>query len=712
TTQPGAGQPIVVRWSGRLRVMPLDPSSDVALQGDEQIVRLSGTPLKLLRDGANIAAAGATYRSSDGSVHLRSSDEVPRVRLRDAKGAVVSTPALSYSEDRQTATFTGPSTAEIPMGAGDATETLSASWSDEAVFALPKNERGEAIIRDAKLKGSVAIAHPRMDLNTDELELAFATPATPTPPATQPADGSSATPELERLIASGSVLARLKDGTDATRSIQSRRLEMQTAAAPDGRLIPRTIVADGEVLLSEPTQSLRADRLRAMLAARPTTAPSSSSDGPSPTTAPATRKASDMPELIIESVVAQGAVRLSGEKGASASAEQLDAIEKDGQSLIKLMGVPTAPATVTDGRNTITGNILTLMPREEKAEVPGPGTLSFVHVDKEGKESPPVNVAWSGHAAIDGKTNRVDLNQSVSFTTIDKEGTTTTSKSDHLQLVLADKPTTQPTTEPAGQSTTAPTTRPAQAGLGDLRGMDFLSNKEPRSAKLDGDVRIESTLIGGEGSVARRMYLRAAEASYDMASRQMVIPVAGRLLYEDHRPPQARAPRAPKEGEEPDNTNRGTTGFEWKRRLTYDDVDQRVIMEGDVDINHVPDDQKSPAFRIATQRVIAELMPKPTTAPATAVPATAPASPVPTAMQLKRVTAEGGVAVSTQRFQFTATNLSYNPIDGVLTARGTEDQPMTFTDEQGQGEGSIESLTWNTKTDQISLKRGRGRLRP
>jgi hypothetical protein len=730
-TQPAPPAPLVVRWSGRLRVMPVEQSDGPPLGPREQIIRLAGTPLKLRRDGSDVEAAAATFHTGDGSASVRSGDEVPRVTLRDAKGAVITTPALAYSERGALATLTGPSAAEIPIGDGDGglRETLSATWSEEAKLALPQDEHGQAVIRSANIKGSVAIAHPRIDLNSDALDLTFAAPTTrPAPaqddasPTTQPADTP---PSLERLIATGSVQAKLKDpAAPATqpRTVHAGRLEMQTLVTADGQLLPRTIIADEDVLMAEQSQSLRAQHVEAALAARATTMPTTfPSDRPS--TASTTRGSREMPEMIVESLVAQGKVRLDGQRGAYATAEQLAAVVRDGQSEVKLQGLPEAAAVVSDGKNTITGGVLTLRPKEQKAEVPGAGTLSFTPVGEDGQPQPPVKAAWTGYAALNGNTNLVDVHEGVAFETIGDDGTTTTSRSNHLQVVLVDKPATQPATQPTTEPSTQPNTRARNGGggsasggggLGDLQDMSFLDNKDPRSAKLTGEVRIESTLLGAEGAVLRRMYLRADEANYDLPSRLMVVPVSGGLLYEDHRPPTTQPAGGDERatGDDSGAANRGTTAFEWKRSLTYDDARRRVEMAGDVDINHVPDAQGGEQFRIATQRVVAELEPKPTIAPTTE-PTTKPTSR-PAGMgglRLKQVTADGGVHVTTRRFQFTATEVAYNPVTAILTARSSPGNPIRLTDDQGE-QSTIESLTWNTKTDQTSIKGGRGRFRP
>jgi hypothetical protein len=508
--------------------------------------------------------------------------------------------------------------------------------------------------------------------------------------------------------------------------VQAQRLEMQTEAIADGQLLPRKIIADDRVLLAEASQSMRAEHLEAMLAPRPTPVPEEDDPEDADVTAepatqrisaPTTRKAGDMPELIVESLVAQGNVRLDGEKGAYATAEQLIANSDKGASEIKLQGVST-PAVVSDGKNRITGPLLKFRPHDQWAEVPGPGTLRFTPASKDGKEPPPVDVAWTGHAQLDGKANLVDLHQGVSFKTIDADGMSTTTDAQHLQIVLVDRPTTQPTTSATTEpTTTKPTTRPSTGGLGDLADTNFLADKEPRSVKLTGEVKVSSMLLKENGEILRRLYMESPEANYDLPSRKMIVPVPGRLLYEDHRPPEAQ-----KDDENAGpGGNRGTTAFAWKKQLTYDDAAQQATMEGDVDNNHVPDAQGGESFRIATQRVIAEMEPKPTTNHATtqpaagtqptSQPATKPAG-LDTAVRLKRVIAEGGVNVKTRRFQFTARRLTYSPTTGILTAHSAPGDPITLTDEQGQVDSAIESLTWNTRTDQVSIKGGRGRVRP
>jgi hypothetical protein len=272
-------------------------------------------------------------------------------------------------------------------------------------------------------------------------------------------------------------------------------------------------------------------------------------------------------------------------------------------------------------------------------------------------------------------------------------------------MTLADAPATQP-----AQPSKAPTTVPAKArGALALGGGDsFMSDKVPKTASLLGDVRIESILAGPTGDVLRRMFLQAPDAHYDVPGDRFEVPTAGRMLFEDHRLPDPNKKDA--------TDARGTTAFAWKKSLAYDGKVRLATMTGGVEILHDPDGEREP-FRIFTERVEAELEQEPTTAPATNESATnddaatKPAGVRPDELRVRRLTADGGVRVETAHFRFAATDLTYDPAEGVVVARGTERDPITFTDDRGGSEGAVQELRWNIKTDEIKLTKFRASVR-
>jgi len=70
-TQPAQG-PITVKWSGKLRVVPLESPPDPSLVPGKAVVQIVGSPVVLTREGTETHAGAAFYNSADQSASLRS----------------------------------------------------------------------------------------------------------------------------------------------------------------------------------------------------------------------------------------------------------------------------------------------------------------------------------------------------------------------------------------------------------------------------------------------------------------------------------------------------------------------------------------------------------------------------------------------------------------------------------------------------------------
>src|SRR5438093_703700 len=77
-TQPAQG-PITVKWSGKLRVVPLESPPDPSLVPGKAVVQIIGSPVVLTREGTEAHAGAAFYNSANQSASLRSSASVPIV---------------------------------------------------------------------------------------------------------------------------------------------------------------------------------------------------------------------------------------------------------------------------------------------------------------------------------------------------------------------------------------------------------------------------------------------------------------------------------------------------------------------------------------------------------------------------------------------------------------------------------------------------------
>src|SRR5258705_12764763 len=96
TTQPARG-PITVKWSGKLRVVPLDGAPDANLVPGKASMHIGGSPVVLTREGTEARCGSAFYNSADQSASLRASQTVPIVTMTDSRGPKVTTPQLNYT---------------------------------------------------------------------------------------------------------------------------------------------------------------------------------------------------------------------------------------------------------------------------------------------------------------------------------------------------------------------------------------------------------------------------------------------------------------------------------------------------------------------------------------------------------------------------------------------------------------------------------------
>jgi len=201
-----------------------------------------------------------------------------------------------------------------------------------------------------------------------------------------------------------------------------------------------------------------------------------------------------------------------------------------------------------------------------------------------------------------------------------------------------------------------------------------------------------------------------------MLLKQLLVPVEGRMIVEDHRPPTTQPagaeaqPAASKVDSAGDN-NRGSTAFQWTKQFTYDDAIRQAVMTGDlahpVVVVHRDDSPKGQLFRLTGDTVTADLEEAPTT-PSTAQPTTKPASGADDKMnkvQMKRVTATGHLHFTGPGAEINALYMEYDPKTHWLTARGNENERVEFSvASQGSGRKLAENLEYNLDTGQVRAR--------
>jgi hypothetical protein len=551
---------------------------------------------------------------------------------------------------------------------------------------------GQNLVKAEELKKQVA--QGQADLAELDKQIKAAVP--PAPPASRPTTRPAIRSDLKQLVATGTVHCEITDSSRKTQKIDCDRLTMQTATAADGKLYPDIINADGQVHAIDPEQDLRAGHLAVTL--RPSTRPSESQSA----------------SAELQSMVAHQNVVVISKDGTRTTADQLLVDSKDGKNNVKLLGQPYA--TIVDKKNTISGPIIEIFPDAQQLQVVGAGNMKGVQEDKTGGAGAerPIDVTWQRGMAFDGRANVVDVTGQVVAVTTDAEGAKNTARGERMRMLLVDA---APTTRPTTRQVAAATTRPAKGPN------DAMANKTVREISFDENASVTSVTLADDQTLLRRTHLEAQTVQYDLLAKRMTVPVPGRMVVEDHRPPATKpAPGSAAEASlagqkaSPDaENNRGTTAFQWSKTFTYDDAQHQAVMTGEdrnpVVVVHKDDSPRGQVFRLTGNTVTADLEPAaPTTRPTTMAtaaggPATRPAQPQEQKMQLKRVTGTGHLVFNGPGAEIHALYMEYDPRTHWLVARGNEREMVEFNvASQAGGSRRAEEVQYNLETAEVKSR--------
>ncbi|MDB5293267.1 MAG: OstA-like protein [Phycisphaerales bacterium] len=819
TTQR-AQAPLVIRWTGKLTMLPAQSGQRPKLSPGDAVVELTGRPVTLRRtpagqqEGNEVLCASMVYHTADGSAALRGSELFPEVmlwKLLNGKKdplSIVTTETLDYAAGKS-ATLTGRGHATVPVDAAAPDKgVMDAKWARSAkLYFTGKGGPEEMAIEHMDLAGNVDILHPQLALKSQALSLFFEPPpkgpatkppglpdgivdgqAPVTRPATRPARGPQA--ELRRVIATDTVHCQLTDVAGKKQVIDCDALELHTAHADDGRLFARTIDANGSVHANDGEQDLRAGSVALTLRpAKPADAKPDAGkieagkaagakvDGAAsagdhaiiakadshagPATRPATQPGgSALAAGELETMTARDHVKVTGKDGAFATSNEMVVTTENGEPHVRLSDPDNAHVVDAKG-NIIAGPLITAEPKRQLAHVIGPGMMHFLRDQEDGKKPEPMDVVWTTRADMDGSANRIDVVGEVQADIKDSDGALNHATGDTIHITLRPKPApaTRPATQPAlaaraankpaatdtAQAAMRPATRPARAGtMADSMQMDLMKDKEMKTVTLDGHATVTSTLSDSTGKILRRFSLHGPTIIYSLfdangkSGRTVLVPAAGQMLVQDHRPPNAPAPAKPAPGNPvpakpaPGNaapgkpapapvanknangaemdTGRGDTAFQWSKQLLYSELEHNAVMTGDVLIVHQNPEGKEDPVRMNADKVTAWFEPpaaakaKPV-APAPGVAAApAPAMVQPAALQLKKITAEGQTVISRGGSQLNANRIDFDPATHWIAASGSKDRPAVLKDSESGKSFTGTQLWWNTQTWDIKMK--------
>ncbi len=730
-----ADEPVVVTWTGPLRLVPLAAADDLGMPAPDEgqmNVRITGEPVHIVQDGSLIRATAVSYLSGDQQVELVGRSDFP-VEMTDNSGTVITTPRLVYSDARQVAELIGASSAVIPLSEVeqgidnvdgnppvDPEARLVTSWTgqgtirfrpvgsqsaeaDAAQTGADKPARGgtsgarlassSMAIDRAEFRGGVDVQHPQLSLTSGTLALAF--------DQSDDDAAGSARQSLKTVEAGDDVKASLRGDLDpastgdpaATTTLTGEKLFLMMARGEGGEPYPRRLVVDGNVRAADGSQSLEADNLTALLA---------------PSTPHASGKTADRATQL-ESLDAQGRVKLTGQDGAVVTGDRLEVTQRGEARVAVIRG---NPATVKTADSTMTGPVIRVDEASGVAVVEGGGNLEAVQRPPEGGDERPVKVTWAKSVRVDQNADRVDVLGDVVVNTRDADGTITTARSAQLTLNLADPPEGRKGGESTQQAQRSMAARP-------------MGGKQVRDIRLSERVEILSELTGDGGALLRRLFLRSGEVSYETAGR-FTVPGEGQLLFFDARPSDdgkagpggvgatqereqqggggapgtsdASGTRAGPAGAINPAGSRGTTAMAWTKSLDYDQSAARVEVMGDVRIVHRPIGSEA-AHELTADQVTADLLTQPGQAgnPDAAMQA-----------QLRKVTATGRTTFTSGQYIIQASKMAYDPVGEMLEAQGEDRSPVEVFAADGSSHGAFATVLLNARTGQIKMTDFRG----
>ncbi|HVT90479.1 MAG TPA: hypothetical protein VHD56_16615 [Tepidisphaeraceae bacterium] len=651
TTKPlNQNDPYTVQWPGKLVIVPIE-NETAKLQPGQFSVEMTSKidPVVLTPSGSEIRCDSFSYNGVDDSLIVKSSSRVPLITVKDTKGGTFATPLLTFNGTEQRAVFKGPSSAEIPMAneSSKQIETLKAQWADSCIMTLVGPSHDKLTIRRADMSGDVKIDHPGLKLASQTLSADFA-------PPTNPNDKNSV-PPLKQVDARGDVDCSIVQDPQKSQRITAQSLRLVTEMGADGKLAPRSIVADGQVHSFDPAgeQELRAGHLEAMVAQGPTTQPS---------------------DVRLQSLIAQRDVVFKFAK-ASGTASQLEVNgdPQDQNSDLKLTG---QPASVVMEQGTLKGSIINVHMKSQTMEVIGPGSLLGAQPPTKGEAAKPFDVSWTRGLSFDVAGNLGQASGQVSVKTVGPDHSQVTAGGEKLVMELME----------AAESTTKPSTRAATSAPA---GFEAMAHKTLKTLIFDGNSQVEVVALGPDQTPSRRTNLFAPMVRFEVDNNNLIVPSAGQMLFEDLRPP---APPAA-QGEQPSlGELNGPTAFAWSHQLEFNSATHRAEMLGDVRIVHDnPAKDAAQRFEMQAQRVIAEF--------AGVSPTSQPADAGTSGESLKRLTADGNVTFTSDRIQFSAAQLDMDSANDLLTASGADGVPVQIYD--ANSTGTVQRASWNTRTRQI-----------
>jgi hypothetical protein len=654
-------QPLTVTWGGEARIVPTTLTPANALAPGQSIIRFWGGEVHVAENGMTMVGTDMSYdNASQSGVAIGSAEKslVMNFANKDGKntGTVVTQKARFSQLNKQV--VLGPGAGAFANPTSKTGDVMNAAWDQSCNLTLAgSGDRFElqqaALIGNASIHDGPKGAPEKLKLTAQRIDTDFAQQPAPVDPAKAKAGKEPGTePVLKRLIASTHANCVIHETGRPDRTIGADKLTVEIAQDDADKPYPHFVTAEGNVRAEQDEQVLTARRMDATMVQD-------------------TSKGKNNGEPKPQIIVADGDVHLHGKHGETASGDNLTVETHGNDQWMTLIGSPAA--TVTSDKRTLTGHELRLRPGENWAMVNGAGGVEGLVTAKPGKPDQPIHAKWNTSATVLGNENKVDILGGVEADTTEAAGTKMIVQGDHAILILSAKPSTQPSKATTKKS--AP-----DSSLGGVA-FDPFKDKQVQYVTLLQHASLESTLLAADKSILKRQFIEGDEIDSDVVNQHVVVPGAGRMLLEEHRK-RNETEKSPVSGQ-------GATAISWAKKFTYDLSAHHAVLDGSVNINHVPDNKASPTSMVADQ-VVVDFEPL--------APGAADSTP-----PLKQMTATGHILIQILSQSgsklIEANSVIYDPKTQTLTIKGTPTADVIITDTKTNGQESCEQAIVNVRTN-------------
>lgn len=626
---PPPPERIVLEWAGRLLVEACTPDDARCVAGLHSQVTARGTPVLVTGTEGEATCAELRYQPEGSTVWLESSGATT-VLVRSAEQGSISGAKLFSQQtgDDLLVRVDGPGRLERPRGdgaadAGDSSPSVASEvrFSDRLEVLGRFETRTQLdlsgsittqrrrVLQRAGFEGNVTMSEGDTRMQADTVALLFAAPR----------GNRGGEPSVERVEARGHVV--MSEGDDR---VSCGELDLTLAAEREGRTLPQTAEARGDVEVVQQNRTIRAaEKLIIDFEAVERPPPPFNAakayqaavrQGVDPKTIDWTAKRREYEsrrrtEAGVKRLQAWGRVVIvDPTQPLDVSADRLDCALTDGREIKNalVVGSEEHPATVQLNSFTVTGREIKLDVPDEWAEVPGAGRLTFhSRKDLDGRrlDQPiPIVITWQEWMKYQGRENRSVFTGGVHATS------STTTTFDCAQLLVEFDDAAAPVAAPAAgedwwifQDLANRVTRPGgDSGRGGV-GQRF--GKEPAYILATGKAVVETAeLHAGTAALETRARISGPKLSLNLRKEvsKMLIEGPGSLLLEDFREAPPREP--PAEGKADGSGSRGPAGvglfgvdqsagpsktlIEWLDLMWYDFSLEQTRFEGQVGLKH------------------------------------------------------------------------------------------------------------------------------